>query len=111
METVEVSFDEFKRLDVRVGTIVHVERLKRTRKLYKILVDVGELGTRQTISSLVDYYTPEELLGKKVIFLANLRSAKFAGEVSRGMLLAAEKGERLGLLSLDRDVPNGARVT
>lgn len=111
MRSGEISIDEFKRLDMRVGTIVHVERLKRTKRLYRILVDLGESGTRQTISSLVGYYTPKELLGKRVIFLSNLKPARFAGETSRGMLLAAEKDDKLGLLSVDRDLPNGARVT
>lgn len=96
---------------MRVGTIISVERVKRTKKLYKIIVDLGELGSRQTISSLVGYYTPEELVGKKIIFLVNLKPAKFAGEVSEGMLLAAEKGERLALLSVDREIPDGANVT
>jgi len=111
LETSPVSFDEFKRLDMRVGTVVSVERLKRTERLYKIRVDLGELGTRQTISSLVGYYTPEQLLNKKIIFLVNLKPTKFAGELSEGMLLAAEKGEKLALLSVDREIPNGARVT
>jgi methionine--tRNA ligase beta chain len=111
LEVSLVSFDEFKRLDMRVGTIISVERVKRTKKLYKIIVDLGELGSRQTISSLVGYYTPEELVGKKIIFLVNLKPAKFAGEVSEGMLLAAEKGERLALLSVDREIPDGANVT
>lgn len=111
MEASTISFDDFKRLDMRVGTIISVERVKRTTKLYKIRVDLGELGPRQTISSLVGYYTPEELVGKKIIFLANLKPAKFAGEVSEGMLLAAEKGEKLALLSVDREIPNGANVT
>jgi len=111
METSYVSIDEFKRLDMRVGTIVHVERVKRTEKLYKIIVDLGELGRRQTISSLVGYYTLQELLGKRIIFLMNLKPTKFAGEVSEGMLLAAEKEDKLTLLSVDREIANGARVT
>ena len=111
METNPISFEEFKKLDMRVGTVVTVERVKRTERLYKIRVDLGELGTRQTISSLVGYYTPEQLLHKKIIFLVNLKPTKFAGEPSEGMLLAAEKGEKLALLSVDREIPNGAKVT
>jgi len=107
----EITFDEFKRLDARVGTITEVERVPKTEKLYRILVDLGPLGVRQTISSLVGYYEPNELKGKRIIFLYNLKPAKFAGQASQGMLLAAEQGTGLALLTTDREIPNGARVT
>jgi len=94
-----------------VGTITNVERVKRTEKLYKILVDLGSLGTRQTVSSLVGYYEPDELVGKRIVFLTNLKQAKFAGEVSQGMLLAAESDGKLALLTTDREIESGARIT
>jgi methionine--tRNA ligase beta chain len=106
-----VTFDEFKKLDMRIGTIAQVERVPRTERLYKIVVDLGELGRRQTVSSLVGYYTPEKLLGKRIVFLTNLKPTKFAGESSEGMLLAAEKGEKLVLLTTDMEIMNGANVT
>lgn len=109
--TEEVSFEDFKRLDIRVGVITSVERVRRTEKLYRILVDLGSVGTRQTVSSLVGYYEPNELVGKRVVFLTNLKQAKFAGEVSQGMLLAAELEEKLALLTTDRDIQSGARIT
>jgi methionine--tRNA ligase beta chain len=109
--SVQISFEDFKRLDARVGTITQVERVPRTEKLYKILVDLGPLGVRQTISSLVGYYQPEQLQGRRVVFLYNLKPTKFAGEVSQGMLLAAEEGDKLALLTTDRDIPNGSRMT
>ena len=111
MENAQITFDEFKKLDIRVGTVVVVEHVKRTERLYKIQVDLGELGVRQTVSSLVGYYTPDELKGKKIIYLVNLKPARFSGELSEGMLLAAEKGEKLALLCVDREMENGARVT
>ncbi len=107
----EISFEGFKQLDIRVGNITSVERVRRTEKLYKILVDLGSFGTRQTISSLVGYYEPDELVGKRVIFLTNLKQARFAGEVSQGMLLAAEADGKLALLTTDREIPSGARIT
>jgi methionine--tRNA ligase beta chain len=109
--TEEVSFEDFKRLDVRVGVITSVERVRRTEKLYKILVDLGALGTRQTVSSLVGYYEPNELVGKRIVFLTNLKQTKFAGEVSQGMLLAAELDGKLALLTTDREIQSGARIT
>jgi methionyl-tRNA synthetase len=107
----EITFEEFKKLDARVGTVTQVDRVPRTEKLYKILVDLGPLGVRQTVSSLVGYYGPEELKGKRVVFLCNLKPTKFAGEVSQGMLLAAEQEKSLALLTTDHEIQNGARIT
>jgi methionyl-tRNA synthetase len=109
--TPTIEYGDFKKLDVRVGTITQVERVPRTEKLYRILVDLGTLGTRQTVSSLVGYYEPDQLQGKRVLFLYNLKPTKFAGEVSQGMLLAAELDEKLALLTTDHEIANGARVT
>lgn len=107
----EVSIDEFKKLEIRVGVVAEVSRVPRTDKLYKVVVDFGRHGKRQTITSLVGYYSADELMSKRVAFLVNLRPAKFAGEKSEGMLLAAVEGQKLSLLTLDREVPNGARVS
>lgn len=107
----EVDIDEFKRLEIRIGTIVEVSRVPRTEKLYKVIVDLGEHGRRQTITSLVGYYSEKDLLGRKVVFLMNLKEAKFAGQPSQGMLLAASEGEKLALLTIDRDMENGARIS
>jgi len=107
----DISFEEFKKMDARVGTITQVDRVPRTEKLYKILVDLGSLGIRQTVSSLVGYYEPNELIGKRIIFLSNLKPTKFAGEVSQGMLLAAEQDQKIALLTTDREIPNGSRIT
>lgn len=107
----EVSFDDFKKLDMRIGTVVDVSRIPRTERLYKIIVDLGDLGKKQTVSSLVGYYTPEELLSKRIVFLTNLKTTKFAGELSEGMLMAAEKGDKLALLTTDIEIQNGAKIT
>lgn len=107
----DISFEDFKKIDARVGTITQVDRVPRTEKLYRILVDLGSLGVRQTVSSLVGYYEPNELVGRRIVFLCNLKSTKFAGEVSQGMLLAAELDEKVALLTTDREIPNGSRIT
>ena len=111
VNTPEITFDEFKKLDARVGTITQVERVPRTEKLYRILVDMGPSGVRQTLSSLVGYYEPNELVGRRVVFLYNLKPTKFSGEVSQGMLLAAEQDNKIALLTTDREIANGARIT
>ncbi len=107
----DISFEDFKRIDARVGTITQVDRVPRTEKLYRILVDLGSLGIRQTVSSLVGFYEPNELVGRRIVFLFNLKSTKFAGEVSQGMLLAAEHDQKIALLTTDREIPNGSRIT
>ena len=106
----EVTMKEFKRLDVRIGTVAEVERVPGSEKLYKMHVDVGG-EVRQIITGLVDWYTEEELRGKVIAVLMNLKPAKIFGQWSYGMLLAAEIGEDLSLLTVDRQIDNGARVT
>ena len=107
----EVIMDEFKRLELRIGTVVEVSRIPRTEKLYKVIVDLGKQGKRQTITSLVGYYTGDELLHKRIVFLSNLKETKFAGQLSQGMLLAASEDSKLSLLTVDREIENGARVS
>ncbi len=107
----EVTMDEFKRLEFRVGRVVEVSRVPRTEKLYKVTVDLGKHGKKQTITSLVGYYSAEELLHKRVVFLVNLKEAKFAGQPSQGMLLAASEDSALSLLTVDREIENGAKVS
>ncbi|MCD6263813.1 methionine--tRNA ligase subunit beta [Candidatus Bathyarchaeota archaeon] len=107
----QVTLKEFKRLVMRVGTVVEVERVPGSRNLYRLLVDVGGEEPTQIITGLVGYYTEEELRGKRIIVLTNLKPAKIFGQISNGMLLAAEYQDKLALLTVDRDIPNGARVT
>jgi methionine--tRNA ligase beta chain len=106
----EVSYKEFKRLDIRIGTVVEVERVPGSDKLYNMRVDVGD-EVRQIVTGLVDWYTADELEGKVIAVVMNLKPAKIFGQWSYGMLLAAEKEEHLSLLTVDRDIPNGAKVT
>jgi methionine--tRNA ligase beta chain len=108
--TEEVTIKEFKRLDVRIGTVAEVERVPGSEKLYKMQVDMGG-EVRQIVTGLVDWYTEEELRGKVIAVLMNLKPAKIFGQWSYGMLLAAEVGEDLALLTVDREIANGARVT
>jgi methionyl-tRNA synthetase len=96
---------------MRIGTIIKAEPVPRTSKLYKVQVDLGEIGVKQTISGLVGYYTPEELVNRRIVFLANLEPTKFSGETSEGMLLAAEKDGKIALLTIDHEIKNGAKVT
>jgi methionyl-tRNA synthetase len=102
-----VTIDDVAKLDLRVGLVVKAEKVPKTDKLLRLQVDVGK-ETRQIISSIAHIYTPEEMTGKKIIVIVNLKPAKFRGEDSSGMLFAA--GEEASLLVPLKDVPPGTRV-
>jgi methionine--tRNA ligase beta chain len=107
----EISYKDFKKLDIRIGTIKSCEKVEGSDKLYKLKVDCGEPELRQILSSLVDYYKVEELPGKVIPVITNLKPAKIFGEMSYGMLLAAEIGEQCVLLTTDKPIENGAKIT
>jgi len=107
----ELAYKDFKKLDIRIGTVESCEKVEGSDKLYRLMVDCGEEEHRQILSSLVDWYNAEELMGKVIPVLVNLKPAKIFGQMSYGMLLAAEIGEECVLLTTDRDIENGARIT
>ncbi|MDM1141157.1 tRNA-binding protein [Escherichia coli] len=109
MET--VAYADFARLEMRVGKIVEVKRHENADKLYIVQVDVGQ-KTLQTVTSLVPYYSEEELMGKTVVVLCNLQKAKMRGATSECMLLCAETddGSESVLLTPERMMPAGVRV-
>jgi tRNA-binding protein len=111
MET--VAYSDFKKLDIRVGTIMEVDRVPGTEKLYKMQVDTGGDRTIQIVSSLVPYYKQEELLNRRIVVLVNLEPTTFRGELSQGMLLAAETEDasECVLLTTEGQIANGTRIT
>lgn len=104
-----ISFDEFKRMDLRVGEILRAERVPGTDKLLKIEVDIGT-EKRTMVAGVADTYSPEELIGKKLVVIVNLKPATIRGIESQAMLLAAEVGGKAIIPFFDRDVPPGAKV-
>ncbi len=104
-----VSFDEFKKMDFRVGEILTAEKVEGTDKLVKMEVDIGS-EKRQMVAGVADVYSPEELAGKKIIVIVNLKPAVIRGIESRGMLLAAEIEGKAIIPFFDKDVPAGAKV-
>ncbi|HJJ89522.1 MAG TPA: methionine--tRNA ligase [Methanocorpusculum sp.] len=102
-----VTIDDVTKLDLRVGLVIKAEKVPKTEKLLRLQVDIGK-EVRQIISSIALDYTPEEMVGKKIIVIVNLKPAKFRGEESHGMLFAA--GEHASLLIPLRDVAPGTRV-
>ena len=105
-----ITMKEFKKLDIRIGTVAEVEKVPGSDKLYKLQVDMGgEL--RQIVTGLVDWYTADDLEGKVIAVVLNMKPAKIFGQWSYGMLLAAEIDGKLALLTTDHEIPNGARIT
>ena len=104
-----VSFDEFQRFDFRVAEVREAEPVPKAKKLLRLVVDLGG-ETRQVVAGIAEAYDPADLVGRKVIFLANLKPATIRGVRSEGMILAAGDKSILGLSALDRDVPVGTIV-
>jgi methionine--tRNA ligase beta chain len=107
----QVSYRDFKKLDIRIGTVRECVKVKGSDKLYTLHVDMGG-EVRQIVTGLVDYYTEEELTGKRIAVVMNLKPAKIFGQMSYGMLLAAETNEGdLALITTDNPIADGARIT
>lgn len=109
MET--VSYGDFAKLDIRVGKIIEVARHSNADKLYIVQIDVGD-KMLQTVTSLVPYYTEDELMGKQVVVLCNLSKAKMRGETSECMLLCAETDDESEsvLLTPESFMPAGVKI-
>lgn len=106
-----LDIDTFKRVDLRVAKVLEAERVQKSEKLVKLQIDLGELGKRQIVAGIAQYYSPEELVGKLIIVVANLKPAKLMGIESRGMLLAAKKDGQLKLLTVSGDIEPGAKIS
>lgn len=106
-----VTFDQFQAMDIRVSTILAAEKVAKTKKLLKLSVDTG-IDTRTIVSGIAEHFTPEELVGKQVLVLANLAPRELKGITSEGMILMAEDANgALRLLSPSENVVNGAQVS
>ena len=108
--TDEISIDEVKKLDLRAVKVTRCEKVEKSRSLLRILVDVDGVE-KQIVSSISEYYEPSDLVGKTIVIVNNLKKAKFMGLESQGMLLAVEKDDLLSLLTTDREVPSGLKVS
>lgn len=104
-----ISYDDFAKLDLRVAKVIDAKKAEKSDKLLVLSIMVGDVK-RQIVSGIADKYSPEDLIGKKIIILYNLRTAKIRGIESQGMLLAASEGDELVLLGTDKDIPEGTPV-
>ncbi|GEM_PF-245 len=106
-----IDIDYFRKVDLRVAKILKAEDIEGADRLYKLTIKVGENEERTLVAGIKKYYKPEELVGKKIIIVYNLKPAKIRGVKSNGMLLAAKDGEVLALLTPEKDVKEGAKIS
>jgi len=106
----EISFEEFQKLDMRVGKILEANQIPGSRNLIRMIVDFGT-EKRQAVAGLLQWYKPEDLVGKKCAFILNLQRRKFMGVESQCMILAAEDDKgNVVVLQPERDVAEGSRI-
>ena len=104
-----IPYEEFKKLDIRIGKILKAEKIEGTEKLLKLEVDLGS-AIRQIIAGIVKFYEPEKLVGREIPIIANLEPRVLMGLESQGMLLVADNSGEPVLLSPDQEVPPGSIV-
>jgi methionyl-tRNA synthetase len=105
-----MNIEEFQKIDLRIGKIIVAEKIKNSNKLLRLEVDFGD-EWRQIVSGIAKYYTPEELIGKKAVFVLNLDSKIIKGVESQGMILAGEdESGNLALLVPDKEIKEGAKI-
>lgn len=105
----EISFDDFLKLDIRVGKVLECEPVKKSKKLLRFLIETGS-ETRQILSGIANYYKSEELVGKNVLFIANFPPRKMMGLESNGMILSAEYKDKLVVTTVESDIQSGAQI-
>ena len=107
---VEVTYDDFINMDFKVGEILACEEVKKSKKLLCSQVKIGS-QVRQIVSGIKAHYSPEEMVGKKVVVVTNLKPAKLAGVLSEGMILCAEnEAGELALVTTEKEMPSGAPI-
>ncbi|MCL6578169.1 MAG: methionine--tRNA ligase subunit beta [Candidatus Bathyarchaeota archaeon] len=106
----EISFEEFQKLDLRIGKIVEANQIPGSRNLIRMIVDFGT-EKRQAVAGLLQWYKPEELVGKKYAFILNLQRRKFMGIESQCMILAAEDNKgNVVALQPEKDITEGSKI-
>ncbi len=106
----EISFDEFQKLDLRIGKVVEASQIPGSRNLIRMMVDFGT-EKRQAVAGLLQYYKPEQLVGRKCAFILNLQRRKLMGVESQCMIFAAEDERgQVVILQPERDIAEGSRI-
>ncbi len=105
-----VGIEDFLKLDIRLAKVIDAQRVEGSEKLLKLRLSLGD-EERTVVAGIAKFYSPEELIGKKVLMLANLKPRKIFGIESQGMILALSDGESMSLIVPDRDVREGAKAS
>jgi methionyl-tRNA synthetase len=106
-----IDFEDFMKVEMKTGKVIAIEDHPNADKLYVVTIEDGPESTRTVCAGLKGIYDKEQLLGKQVVFVANLKPRKLRGIMSEGMILAADDGEgRVSVLTLDNEMPNGSQV-
>lgn len=105
----EISIDDFCKIELRVGVVLECEKVENADKLLKSKIKIGE-EVRTIVSGIAKFYSPEEMVGKQVVVVANLKPAKLRGIVSEGMILCASCGDELQIVSPEKLIVDGAEV-
>lgn len=109
MET--ITYEDFKKLDIRVGTIKQAKKIEKSEKLLKLMIDTGDEELRQIVSGIAEYYTPKALVGRQLLVLVNLEPKTLMGVESNGMILAAnDKGSPVWI-SPEKYVKEGVQIS
>ncbi len=111
MKVMSVSFEQFSKLEMKVGKIIDVEEIPQARKpMYKLKIDFGPAGTKQCVGGIKAYYTKNQLQGRQVVAILNLQPKPVAGIMSDCMMLAAFNDTDVSLLKPDKEMPLGTKV-
>ena len=105
-----IEFDDFSKLDLRVALVRAASKVPKTDKLLQLEVDLG-FEKRTIVSGIAEQYKPQDLIGKNIVIIANLKPAKIRGIESRGMLLTSENEGQLSLLTVMKDIPAGSKIS
>ncbi len=105
----EISFEEFSKIDFRVAEVIEAQKVKGADKLLRLKIDLGA-EQREIVAGVAQAYSPDQIVGKKIVVVTNLKPAKIRGIESRAMLLAATDGEILSLVGVDKDVKKGSKI-
>ena len=108
-EKAEISLEDFQEMDLRVATVIDAEPVPRSKKLLKLKVDVGKEQT--VVAGIAENYDPQDLIGKQVIVVANIKPTKLMGILSRGMVLTATNEGTCRLVTVDGPAEPGTRLT
>lgn len=105
-----ITYDDFAKLDIRIGTVLSAEPVPDTDKLLKCVIDFGDVGERVIVSGIAQWKRPEDIVGKQLPYIVNLEPRMLRGVESQGMLLAASAPEGIALLSPDCPLPPGTKL-